>query len=114
VTSVALTSADGTTAAAPRRSETVPSVETAAGLIFEGDIVRVASEEGFVILKSRDGKERRFFIHDNSTFMLNNKKAKLTDFQVGSPASVTFKSVGGRDMISNFTSKPAPTKVRPR
>jgi len=118
VSSVALTSADGTTTAAPRRSEVIPQDETAAGFLsFEGDIVRVAPEEGFVILKSRDGKERKFFTHKSSTFMMNNKKAQLNDFQVGSPVSVRFKSVDGRDMISNFNSMPAapaPAKVRPR
>jgi len=82
--------------------------------------VRVAPEEGFVILKSKDGKERKFFTQKNSSFMLDKKKAQLSDFQSGSRASVTFKSVDGRDMISSFSSMPtvpapaAPAKVRPR
>ena len=123
VSSVALNSTDGTTTAAPRRSEVIPQEETAAGFLnFEGDIVRVAPEEGFVILKSRDGKERRFFTQKSSTFMMDQKRAQLNDFQVGSPVSVRFKSVEGRDMISNFNSmpatpappKPVPAKVRPR
>jgi len=117
VSSVAITSTDGTTTAAPRLSEVIQG-ETAAGLTsFEGDIVRLAPEEGFVILKSRDGKERKFFTEKNTSFMMNNKKAQLNDFQVGSPVSVRFRPMDGRDMISNFSSMPttaAPAKVRPR
>ena len=123
VSSVALTSADGTSTRVPRTSEGAAQGGTAAAagfLTFEGDVVRVAPEEGFVILKSKDGKERKFFTQKNSSFMLDKKKAQLSDLQSGSRASVTFKSVDGRDMISSFSSMPtapapaAPAKVRPR
>jgi len=79
-------------------------------------VVILLLSEGLVILKSRDGKERKFFTQKSSTFMMNNKRAQLNDFQVGSPVSVRFKSVDGRDMISNFNSMPAaaPARVRPR
>jgi Cu/Ag efflux protein CusF len=124
VNSVGISSADGTTTAVPRTSETATQAEGgavgAAGFtIFEGDFVRAVPEEGFVILKSREGKERKFFTQKSTTFMLNNKKAQLADFQAGSPVSVQFKSVNGRDTISNFSSMPratpaTPSTVRPR
>ena len=121
VSSVGITSADGVTTPAPRATETATPTDTAAAgfLTFEGDIVRIAPEEGFVILKSRDGKERKFFTHKSSTFMMNNQKAQLSDFQSGSPVTVKFRSQNGRDVISNFSSMPTgtpatPAKVRPR
>ena len=123
VSSVGLTSADGVTTSAPRTSETATQDGAAVGAAgfttFEGDFVRAVPEEGFVILKSRDGKERKFFTQKSSNFMLNNKKAQLSDFQAGSQVTVQFRSQNGRDMISNFSSMPtgtpaAPAKVRPR
>jgi Cu/Ag efflux protein CusF len=119
VGSLGITSADGATSALPRTSETGAAVGAAGFTAFEGEFVRAVPEEGFVILKSREGKERKFFTQKNTNFMLNNKKAQLADFQTGSPVSVQFKSMNGRDTISNFSSMPtaapaAPGKVRPR
>jgi Cu/Ag efflux protein CusF len=116
VNSIAL-GGQGITAPAPRDAEAATTAEggatAAAGFeSFSGDIVRVAPEEGLVIFRGRDGKERRFFTQKETAFMLNNKKAKLGDFQTGSPVSLNFKSVDGRDMIHTLSSSPAAVKPR--
>jgi Cu/Ag efflux protein CusF len=120
VNSIALGGQGITAPAPPRATEVAPATEGAVGgataatgfETFNGDIVRVAPEEGLVVLRGRDGKERRFFTQKDTAFMLNNKKAKLGDFQTGSPVSLNFKSVDGRDMIHTLSSSPAAVKPR--
>jgi Cu/Ag efflux protein CusF len=117
VSSVAGTSADGKTQILPRASETATPEGAAAGFsTFEGSFFQVSSEGNFVILKDKEGKERKFFTQKNSEFMMNKQKAKLSDFQPGSPVNVRFRSVNGQDTISNLSSMPSTPllKTKPR
>jgi hypothetical protein len=118
VSSVAGTSADGkTTEVFPRASETTATEAGAAGFqTFEGSIFRVSPEGDFVILKNKEGKERKFFTHKSSEFMMNNQKAKLGDFQPGSSVNVRFRPMNGQDTISSLSSGPVTPaiKARPR
>jgi hypothetical protein len=117
VSSVAGTSADGKTQILPRASETVTPEGGAAGFsTFEGSIFQVSLEGNFVILKDKEGKERKFFTQKDSEFMMNKQKAKLSDFQPGSPVNVRFRPVNGQDTISNLSSMPSTPvlKTKPR